>query len=229
VWERTTGVLMAARKTSSTSTTSSSNGRSDSRSKTKPKAKSTFAAKTRKVVADKLAAKRGERDVRLEKAAADVDLPNLFTWLGSVTDTPRMEKTKKMLQADSFKLFVEVDERELVGVVRSQREIDLFYSCHLKSDGHFCCVNQNLELCMGMNGYPCKHLMTLILGLATAKRLSPNTIRAWVGHAVTLPARSRVSMDEELLSTTFIKYKGVQAGSLDWRPTETIPEDYYAL
>jgi hypothetical protein len=31
------------------------------------------------------------------------------------------------------------------------------------------------------------------------------------------------------MSATFIRYKGAEAGEVDWRPTETIPEDYYAF
>jgi hypothetical protein len=27
----------------------------------------------------------------------------------------------------------------------------------------------------------------------------------------------------------FIRRKGAEAGEVDWRPTETVPEDYYAL
>jgi hypothetical protein len=46
---------------------------------------------------------------------------------------------------------------------------------------------------------------------------------------VELPNKSRVQFDSDKLSATFIKYKGAQAGELDWRPTETIPEDFYAL
>jgi len=31
------------------------------------------------------------------------------------------------------------------------------------------------------------------------------------------------------MSQTFLKYKGAEAGEIDWRPTETVPEDYYAF
>jgi hypothetical protein len=31
------------------------------------------------------------------------------------------------------------------------------------------------------------------------------------------------------MSATFLRYKGAEAGEVDWRPTETIPEDYYTL
>ena len=49
------------------------------------------------------------------------------------------------------------------------------------------------------------------------------------GGTVDLPVRDRVALDTEKLSQTFIKYKGAQSGTLDWRPVETLPEDYYAL
>ena len=32
----------------------------------------------------------------------------------------------------------------------------------------------------------------------------------------------------DLLADTVLRYKAAQAGELDWRPTETVPEDYYA-
>jgi hypothetical protein len=37
------------------------------------------------------------------------------------------------------------------------------------------------------------------------------------------------ALDKDAMSETFIKYKGAEAGTVDWRPTETIPEDYYAM
>jgi hypothetical protein len=35
--------------------------------------------------------------------------------------------------------------------------------------------------------------------------------------------------DKTLCAETFIQYKGATAGEVDWRPTETLPEDFYAL
>jgi hypothetical protein len=32
-----------------------------------------------------------------------------------------------------------------------------------------------------------------------------------------------------VMGEIFIKYKGAEAGEVDWRPTETMPEDYYAV
>jgi len=33
----------------------------------------------------------------------------------------------------------------------------------------------------------------------------------------------------DLLSDTILRYKSATAGELDWRPMETVPEDYYAF
>jgi hypothetical protein len=41
--------------------------------------------------------------------------------------------------------------------------------------------------------------------------------------------RHKPVLDKEMLSATFIKYKGMEAGEIDWRPSETVPEDYYAF
>jgi hypothetical protein len=31
------------------------------------------------------------------------------------------------------------------------------------------------------------------------------------------------------IAGSFLKYQGAQAGEIDWRPTETVPEDFYAM
>ena len=36
-------------------------------------------------------------------------------------------------------------------------------------------------------------------------------------------------LDKDAMSETFLKYKGAEAGDIDWRPTETVPEDFYAM
>jgi hypothetical protein len=42
-------------------------------------------------------------------------------------------------------------------------------------------------------------------------------------------ATKNVSRNTELAAEAILKYKGVQAGEVDWRPIETVPEDYYSL
>jgi hypothetical protein len=164
----------------------------------------------------------------LAAKAEEVGLPGLVKWLASKTDEPRMDKAIKMLKADKFQLFSEVTETEVDGVVHSQKiGLDKVYSCRLQSDGGYLCADQTLELCMGMNGYPCKHLMVLMVGLAQGGKLKEETIKSWVSKAV--GGGRNIDISTEKLAAVFIKYKGAQAGELDWRPTETIPEDFYAL
>jgi hypothetical protein len=43
------------------------------------------------------------------------------------------------------------------------------------------------------------------------------------------PLDHKPAIDEEANSAIFLRYKGAEAGEVDWRPTETIPEDFYAM
>jgi len=36
------------------------------------------------------------------------------------------------------------------------------------------------------------------------------------------------ALDKEAMSAILLRYKGAEAGEIDWRPTETLPEDFYA-
>ena len=40
---------------------------------------------------------------------------------------------------------------------------------------------------------------------------------------------SKPDLDKDVMSETLLRYKGAEAGEVDWRPTETVPEDYYAF
>jgi hypothetical protein len=140
-------------------------------------------------------------------------------------DPGRLGRALDMLRADRFHLFSQLDENSLVGVVKSQREPDLVYSCSLDSAGNFSCCNQSLEVCMGLRGALCKHIMVLLVGLVRASHLDHNTALDWVEASLT----KRNYLDPDRASTVFLRYKGAEAGEIDWRPTETIPEDFYAF
>jgi hypothetical protein len=68
-------------------------------------------------------------------------------------------------------------------------------------------------------------LLVLIIGLVQAGELDPSTIDAWIAKTHDV----KPELDKEIMGAIFIKYKGAEAGEVDWRPTETVPEDYYAL
>lgn len=157
--------------------------------------------------------------------AGKVDFQWFISRLEKEFDEKRMEKALRMLKAESFQLFAEVSSGALVGVVKSQTSADLFYSCYLKEGGSFSCCSQHLAPCGGLRGSLCKHLLVLLIGMTKAGELDPGTSCEWV-----LASRTRnPSMDKELMTSTLLRYKGAEAGEVDWRPTETMPEDYYAF
>ena len=74
-------------------------------------------------------------------------------------------------------LFADVKDDALVGIVKSQSNRDLVYSCRLDQDGSFACCTQNLRPCGGLRGALCKHLLVLIVGLTRAGQLDPQPDR----------------------------------------------------
>ena len=136
-----------------------------------------------------------------------------------------MDKVRAMLRADRFQLFSEVSDDRVTGVVKSQTDHSLFYACSVDKDGRYMCCTQNLNPCGGLRGKPCKHLLVLLVGLAQGQQLDPAVAVRWAKATVGMKA----ALDKDSMSATFIRYKGAEAGEVDWRPTETIPEDYYAF
>jgi hypothetical protein len=140
-------------------------------------------------------------------------------------DPKRLAKALDMLKAESFQLYSQVDEAALCGVIRSQTDEGRVYSCRLEADGTFACCTQGLTPCLGLRNALCKHLLVLVVGLTRSRQIDPAVVCRWVQASRRRPA----TLDPEVMSETFLRYKGAQAGEIDWRPTETIPEDYYAL
>lgn len=154
-----------------------------------------------------------------------VDLPRLIQSLTAATDASRMAKVTKMLQAERFQLFSAVTDDHITGVVKSQTSASLVYACRLARTGGFFCCTQNLMHCGGLRGALCKHVLVLVIGTAQSGVLDATAAHAWA----TASRKAKPVLDKEAATTTFVRYKGAEAGEVDWRPTETIPEDYYAL
>jgi uncharacterized protein YjbI with pentapeptide repeats len=153
------------------------------------------------------------------------DLAGFLDRLKGSTDRAKLDKAMAMLKADRFQLFAKVAEDHLVGVVKSQSDATLVYACRLAADGQYACCTQNLNVCGGLRGSPCKHLLVLIVGLAQAGQLEPGTAHAW-----TRATRGRKpELDKDAMAEVLLRYKGAEAGEVDWRPTETLPEDFYAM
>jgi hypothetical protein len=152
----------------------------------------------------------------------------LGKFMGAVkktVDTSRLDKASKMLRAERFQLFADVKPELVVGVVKSQTDASLVYSCMLASDGRFSCCTQNLFPCGGLRGAPCKHLLVLTIGLVKSGQLDAEDAEDWMKAS----RNQEPKIEKDLMSETFLRYKGAESGTVDWRPTETIPEDYYAL
>jgi uncharacterized protein YjbI with pentapeptide repeats len=163
---------------------------------------------------------------QIEKTVGKVtDVATFLKALELRIEKPKIDKATKMLKASGFKLFNDVSDESVAGVVKSQTDPDLVYACRIDHEGHYACCTQNLNICGGLRGSICKHLLVLIVGLVQAGELDPNTIDSWIAKTHNVKAE----LDKENMGAIFLKYKGAEAGEVDWRPTETVPEDYYAL
>ena len=166
----------------------------------------------------------GTKKIKAAKAGS-LDFDAFLAQLNQKVERERMQKAAAMLKKERFQLFAEAKDGSLVGIVKSQSDKDLVYSCQLTSAGSFGCCTQNLRPCGGLRGALCKHLLVLIVGLAKAGHLDAATVDHWIN----LSRGHKPAIDEESMSATFLRYKGAEAGEVDWRPTETIPEDFYAM
>ena len=160
-----------------------------------------------------------------KQAKGPLDFDQFMERLKEITDASKLSKSTKMLKKDSFELFSEVSDEAVYGVVKSQTDPDLVYSCFLGSDGGFACCTQNLNACGGLRGSLCKHILVLVVGLAKGGELDPTRIDEWVNSS----KMNSPQLDKDRMSEVLLKYKGAEAGEIDWRPTETVPEDFFAF
>ncbi len=164
--------------------------------------------------------------VRSEQpTGGELDFPSFLAQLRGIFEPRKLTRALKMLKAESFQLYVEVDDQQLVGVVRSQTDVGTIYSPWLTVKGRYGCSTPELHSCMGLQGSPCKHLMVLLVGLARSGGLDPTLAYDWAKSTL----GKRPKSDQDLAADTFLRYKGAEAGEIDWRPLETVPEDYYAF
>lgn len=183
------------------------------------------------IIPDSLEWKSKELDPRVKQRTAavlssgPVDFEKFMQNLSENFDTDRLKKATQMLKKETFQLFVAVSDKSMVGIVKSQTDPDLTYSCKLTADGHSSCGTQNLNACGGLRGSLCKHLLVLLIGTTKADMLEPESAIKWVIASKT----RKPAIDKDTITDTFLKYKGAEAGDIDWRPIETIPEDYYAF
>ena len=169
-------------------------------------------------------------------ATAQPQLPDTRTdWddfsdkLPTVVDRGKLSKALTMLKREKFRLYAEVHADFVCGIVRAQSTDQRVYVCRLATDGKYSCCTQNLIQCVVSRGSPCKHLLVLVVGLVKAGQLDTATALEWLqkSRRQGLTADGH-KPDKDLVTATFLKYKGMEAGEVDWRPTDTIPEDFYS-
>lgn len=158
-------------------------------------------------------------------AGEGINFETFLDRIGEALDKERLKKSLSMLKKERFELFSEVKDDSVLGIVKSQTDPDLFYSCRLTSDGQYYCCTQNLKPCGGLRGAICKHILVLIIGLAKAVQLDPVKADQWAQAST----KQQPKLDKDIASQAFLRYKGAEAGEVDWRPTETTPEDFYAF
>jgi hypothetical protein len=162
------------------------------------------------------------------RKAAATDINGLMARLHASIDEKRMKRVMDMLKKERNQIYSVVEPNMVRGIVKSQRDIDTVYSCVLTDDGTYSCATPDMAQCMGLSNEPCKHLLTLLIGLARAGELDPTTADKWVVAAGKKNPRWNKTVQNHM-ADSFLKYKGAQSGEIDWRPTETIPEDFYAM
>jgi uncharacterized protein YjbI with pentapeptide repeats len=188
------------------------------------------AKKQREESKKKLEAEKKKELKKLEKTIEKkvgkiTDIATFLKALELRADPQKIDKATRMLKADRFKLFNDVTEDHLSGVVKSQSDPDLLYACRIHKGGAYACCTQNMNICGGLRGSVCKHLLVLIVGLVKAGQLDPGVIDSWISKT----HGAKPALDKEIMGEIFLKYKGAEAGEIDWRPTETLPEDFYAV
>ncbi|MCC9600282.1 hypothetical protein LOC67_06890 [Stieleria sp. JC731] len=161
----------------------------------------------------------------MPKESDEMSFPTFVGNLYSVVNEKKIQRAMKMLQSESFQLYSILDDHHLIGVVKSQTRDDIVYVPYLENNGRYGCTTTDLSDCMGLQGSPCKHLLVLMIGLVQAGEFDSKLAWTWIRDA----GRRSPKRDLEFTTKILLQYKGVVAGEVDWRPTETIPEDYYSL
>ncbi|MBY0547609.1 MAG: tetratricopeptide repeat protein [Candidatus Obscuribacterales bacterium] len=151
------------------------------------------------------------------------NLEDLLTSLQMELDSGRLKKAVAMLKSEPLQLFADIETDHFYGIVRSQTDESLVYCCYLAHSGTYYCCTQNLNVCGGQGDSVCKHLLSVLIGLAASGKLS------WAEAACRIEKCGRyepADIDKESVAALFKKYKRAEFGQVLWDPIETNPQDY---
>lgn len=155
-----------------------------------------------------------------------LDFPALVAHLrnvGNVVDPKKVDRAISMLKKEAFELYTDVTADQVAGIVKSQTHSQGYYAPWITQQGQYACYDARMGVCMGQQGGVCKHVLVLLLGLARKGDIGLQQALDWLIQAKS----KKPSSDENASATMLLRYKGVEAGEVDWRPTETVPEDFY--
>ncbi len=159
-------------------------------------------------------------------STGSLDFSSFVGNLFGLIDKRKADRAMKMLKSEKHQLYSKLDEASLIGIVRSQTSESVIYVPWINSEGKYGCCDGGLGNCMGQQDRrPCKHLLVLLIGLTHAGKISPELANSWMQKTAGKGPRK----NDDFIATVLLEYKGAQAGEFDWRPTETVPEDYYAF
>ena len=153
-----------------------------------------------------------------------LDFPGLVVRLRNTVDHKKIDRAIKMLKKESYDLYADISDTKVSGIVKSQTSSG-YYAPWIAADGKYSCYDDEMYQCMGLQGKVCKHILVLLLGLTRNEELDMEQAFEWTAKA----KPKSPSDDEDESAAALLRYKGVKAGEVDWRPTETMPEDFYIL
>jgi uncharacterized protein YjbI with pentapeptide repeats len=154
---------------------------------------------------------------------APADFNALVTTLTGLFGFARWRDLTSLFNAGLVPLWSEGNPDGMRGVVPEAAKSTAFRACHLTSSGGHQCGTQNFALCDEGRTGVCKHLMVLLLDLARRERIPLGNAVAWARLSLAHDG----ALDRTALAAIFAAY--AESTQSDYRPNETLPEDYYAL
>jgi len=157
-----------------------------------------------------------------ELMSIPTDYPSLVQLLGYVLQ-PRWSHVAPHVTAGLAPLWAEADADRAHAVVPAAVGATTFLACRITSAGRFQCATPDLTPCPDAADGVCRHVVCLVLSLVQRERLSAEDAARWLQRSLA----HDVGLDRDALGEIFARYaETIQA---DYRPNETLPEDYYAL
>ena len=157
-----------------------------------------------------------------QHSEAGLDYSGFVAQLSRFLDKRRLDRALKMLKGESFELYNDIEGHQVRGIVKSQTGFGTVYSSWINHDGYYHCTSEGEDPCMGLQGAVCKHITLLLLGLTRSGSLDLQVALDWAKAA----AKKKPQKDEEETAELYLRYQGLDSSELDWRPLETLPEDF---